>query len=475
MEILTSENSITLFWERTSNGNDSKEISLYIDGMLISSTLKTHITAENLTPNTKYFFQLFEGKQLIFEKAVKTDPQKKRIVITESPYFAVGDGLTVNTKAIQKAINDCTPNEKVVIPQGTFVTGALFVDSNKEIYLEDGAVLKGSTNVTDYEPKIHTRMEGIEQECYASLINIGEWNPQRTIKTHNVIIRGNGSILGGGVELCKNTIVKEKSILKEIRPDDYECEDTVPGRARGNLILSRCAENIRIDGLNLGMAPAWNLHFLYSKNVITFHCTFESFGVWNGDGWDPDSSSNCTIFDCDFHMGDDCIAIKSGKNPEGNHISIPSKNIKIFDCHSSIGHGIAMGSEVSGGIENIHAWDCQFAGSKYGFQMKTSNKRGGYIKNVLVENCLFPCVTIGTVCYNNDGEGEKNLTEIENISIRNCYFTEIAVHEGQQIETPVLKIDGEINRDFYLKSFVFENNRKEGSASLIEDKIIDFK
>ena len=152
-----------------------------------------------------------------------------------------------------------------------------------------------------------------------------------------------------------------------------------------------------------------------------------------------------------------------------------SKNIKIFDCHSSIGHGIAMGSEVSGGIENIHAWDCQFAGSKYGFQMKTSNKRGGYIKNVLAENCLFPCVTIGTVCYNNDGEGEKNLTEIENISIRNCYFTEIAVHEGQQIETPVLKIDGEINRDFYLKSFVFENNRKEGSASLIEDKIIGFK
>lgn len=92
---------------------------------------------------------------------------------------------------------------------------------------------------------------------------------------------------------------------------------------------------------------------VYCDNIQTDHCVFESEGVWNGDGWDPDSSTNCTLFASEFHTGDDAVAIKSGKNPEGNEIGRPCAHIKVFDCRIGYGHGICIGSEMSGGVEDV--------------------------------------------------------------------------------------------------------------------------
>ena len=95
---------------------------------------------------------------------------------------------------------------------------------------------------------------------------------------------------------------------------------------------------------------------IYCDDIQTDHCTFVSEGVWNGDGWDPDSSTNCTLFASEFFTGDDAIAIKSGKNPEGNEINRPCAHIRVFDCHSDCGHGICIGSEMSGGVEDVQIW-----------------------------------------------------------------------------------------------------------------------
>lgn len=105
------------------------------------------------------------------------------------------------------------------------------------------------------------------------------------------------------------------------------------------------------------------------------------------DGWDPDSSTNCTLFASEFHTGDDAVAIKSGKNPEGNEIGRPCAHIKVFDCRIGYGHGICIGSEMSGGVEDVQIWDCDFANSLYGIEIKATPKRGGYVRGVTVRDC----------------------------------------------------------------------------------------
>jgi polygalacturonase len=113
---------------------------------------------------------------------------------------------------------------------------------------------------------------------------------------------------------------------------------------------------------------------------VTHGVNIQSKGIDNGDGWDPDSSQNLLIFDTVFDTGDDCIAIKSGKNPEGNQINRPAKNIRLFDLAIRGGHGIAIGSEQSGGVENISFRDCQLTNTLYGLELKAQNDRGGYIR-----------------------------------------------------------------------------------------------
>lgn len=191
-------------------------------------------------------------------------------------------------------------------------------------------------------------------------------------------IRGEGAILGGGAELARAIIDTERAALKEYLSKNEEyaksCEnsDTIPGRARGRLINISNSENVVICGLELGFGASWNVHFIYSRNVVTYRCKISSRGVWNGDGWDPDSSEDCAVFDTEFDTHDNAIAIKSGKNPEGNIIGRPTKNIRIFDCRGS--RDIAIGSELSGGVEGVRIWDCSFVNS-WGINIKTTDKR----------------------------------------------------------------------------------------------------
>ena len=138
----------------------------------------------------------------------------------------------------------------------------------------------------------------------------------------NILIRGKGTIASGGKNLAKKVICRERELLKDElaalgdKIKEYEKLDTVPGRVRPRLInISNC-RNVRISGVTLKDGASWNVHMIYSDGIVTDHCTFYSKDVWNGDGWDPDSSSNCVIFGCVFYTGDDSVAIKSGKNPQ---------------------------------------------------------------------------------------------------------------------------------------------------------------
>ena len=426
------EDQIILYWDKAWDLPNDLTYVTKLNGKEYLSSSKTHVELNDLAPDTIYTVTIdrvmADGTtESIYNEQLKTSIQRVRIDVSKPPYNAVGDGITLNTVALQKAIDDCKAGQTVYIPKGEYLTGALDLKSDIELYVDKDAKLQGTTEVKDYLPKIWSRFEGEELECYRSVINIGVLDNKAGYTTKNVVIRGKGAIVGGGQTLCNNVKAVETELLKEWLENNKElvatCErpDTIPKRRRGRLInISNC-QNVVVSGLNLGMAASWNLHMVYSKDVITCGCYIFSQGVHNGDGWDPDSSENCVCFNTDFETHDDGIAIKSGKNPEGNVIARPTKDVRIFDCRGR--NAVAIGSELSGGIENVFVWDCDYEESSLGLNIKTTTKRGGYVKNVKVKNCKMVGIGVRTKYgCNNDGEGSGSLTVIEDICFEDIYF-----------------------------------------------------
>ena len=453
---------------------------MFVNGELVATVEKSHYTLEQLTPETEYSLKVVtvfeedacEGERsgskdsvwntpAVLETTAKTLKEKKRIDITKEPYCAVGDGVTMNTAAIQKAFDDCKPEEQIYFPAGVFLTAALRMHSNTELYLEEGAVLKGTENPEDYLPKILSRFEGYERLFYSSLLNIGELNHDACYTTENIVIRGKGTIESGGQTLGLKIIEEETEAQKAYLASlgdgikEYEKPETIGGRVRPRLInLSNC-QNVWISGLTIKNGASWNIHMIYSDNVLTDNCIFESLGVWNGDGWDPDSSTNCTIFGCVFHTDDDGVAIKSGKNPEGNIINRPTKHIRLFDCVSTSGNGIAIGSEMSGGVADVKIWDCDFISSRWGIQVKGTKKRGGYVTDVHARDCKTSKILYHTVLYHDDGVGSEVPPVFADASFKNILVDGIhakAFDLMESYELPAVKLFGFDEPGYYLKN-----------------------
>lgn len=419
--------SLTIWWERPHNIGPQHHYRVLLDGETVSESPSTHCTIRGLQPQTTYHVsvQCDAHGTGIFDTLNEIDVATRAVPVTldvtRPPYCAIGDGVTVNTAAIQQALDDCGPGKAVFIPAGTFLTGALRMHSHTELIVAQGATLQGTTNPADYEPYIHSRFEGIEMECLSSLINIGELDHEGPANCTDVTIRGEGAILSGGRELMFNVFAWEKQRIRDGvstlpptvgKPDN---DNTVPGRVRPRLINMSNASHVTIAGLTLGQSASWNVHMIYSDHIVTHGCTFESKGVFNGDGWDPDSCENCTIFDCTFATGDDAIAIKAGKNPEGNVIGRPTRNIRIFDCRAMFGFGITLGSEMSGGIEGVRIWDCDMSRTSFGLEIKATRKRGGYVRDVQTWDSTFSHIQMHGVSYNDDGEDSGQVPVFENM------------------------------------------------------------
>lgn len=290
-----------------------------------------------------------------------------KIIITE--LGAIADGATVCTKEIQRAIDACPAGGEVVIPQGRFLSGALFLKSNMTLRLMPGAELFASTATKDF-PRMTYRYEGREQLCYASLINTD------SAPHENIAIVGEGVIHGGGMAL-------------------YEAERGENLGKRGRAVCLRNTNGVRIEGVTIRQSPAWCLHLIYC-NDVTIESTkiftkYDENGnlcdMFNGDGVDLDSCARVTVRNCLIGSEDDCIAIKSGRDAEGRRVGLPSKDVLIENCKFISGFGVAIGSEMSGGVENVTVRDCTFENTFSVASIKPIRPRGGYVRNVTYERC----------------------------------------------------------------------------------------
>jgi len=287
-----------------------------------------------------------------------------RSVFDVRDYGAISDGQTKNTEAIHAAIAACTAagGGTVHIPAGQYVTGAIFLQNNVTLHVDAGATILGSEDMSDY-PIIDGRWEGIERRHYASLIN-GDG-------LENVAITGRGTLDARGRIWWK--------AYKEL---EY---------ARGRLIgLYRCT-NVLIEGVTLKNSPAWTVHPVYCDNVTMHDLTIiNPEDSPNTDGINPDSCRNVRISNCHIDVGDDCIAIKCGKDEDGRRVNRPCENITITNCTMLAGHGgVVIGSEMSGGVRNVVISNCVFDGTDRGIRMKTQRGRGGVVRDVRISNIVM--------------------------------------------------------------------------------------
>lgn len=439
------DTSVTLIWDKPEIYKDIFSYEIYKDGIAVGTSKATNYTVGHLNSDTKYSFVIksknINGQLTDTSNKITVKTAKHGQIFNIIDYGAKGDSTTVNTKAIQKAIDDCTSGGTVIIPKGVFLSGALFLKSNMTLYIEKGGVLKGSLDVADYLPIIPTRFEGWDTDCYSSLITAGKVDNSGKINVENLAIRGEGKIYGGGAILGK--------AMTEAKGRKSRCR----------LMCLMNGRNIDIQGLTIENSPCWTIHYTYCQNV-TLHDLYITSNYNNGDGIDPDSSVDSYIFNCAFATGDDCIAIKSGKNPEGNIVNKPTENVWITNCNFISGHSLAVGSEMSGGVKNVFVRDCQLGNLYYGLQIKGTKDRGGYVENITVKDCdLQQIKIVSSVGYNNDGAPAPEAPFYKNMEFTNLNMTKA------KIEKPVIFLEGfdgpaHYTRNIRLKDIKLPENAK---------------
>lgn len=292
---------------------------------------------------------------------------EKRYIITD--YGAVGNGQTLNTDAIQKAIDKCAGNGGgiLVVPEGVFVTGSVFLKQGVNLQIEKNGVLKGTVNPDDY-PQAPTRWEGEEKEWTSALIN--------AFNMRDFELTGEGTIDGSG----------DQWMTRYPRGS----EELKVGRPR--LIAIQNCKNVLVSGLNFKNQACWGLFILYSEDVVAENLTIRAeHNIISSDGIDVDSSTRVHITNCDIDVNDDCIAIKSGKDEDGRRVNRPAEDILVEKCIFRYGHGgVTMGSEMSGGIRKVEIRDCIVEADNWApIRFKSQPSRGGVVENITYRDIVL--------------------------------------------------------------------------------------
>ena len=308
-------------------------------------------------------------------------------------FGAVAGDTNDCSSAIELAIDACVRagGGHVVVPAGEFLTGAVHLKSGVDLHLETNAVLLFSTNPTNYLPLVFTRFEGTELYNYSPLIY--------ALGQKNVALSGDGTIDGQADDsnwmAWKNT--KSRATLMKMATDGVPVEQRRFGPGfnlrPGFIEFNRC-ENVLIQGIHIRRSPMWEIHPLLCTNVTVRGVDIMSHGV-NNDGCDPESCSDVLIEKCLFDTGDDCIAIKSGRNNDGRRVNVPSVNLVIRDCIMRDGHGgVTIGSEISGSCSNVFVENCAMNSPNLvcALRLKSNAVRGGVLQNIFMRN-----VNVGTV------------------------------------------------------------------------------
>ncbi|HLJ26235.1 MAG TPA: glycoside hydrolase family 28 protein [Candidatus Angelobacter sp.] len=360
-------------------------------------------------------------------------------------FGGLGDNKTDCTQAFQKAIAACVRagGGRVVVPSGEFSTGAIHLKSNVNLHISSGATVRFTRDITKY-PLVFTRWEGMELMNFSPFIYAFE--------QENVAITGSGTLDGSadcehwwpwkGRAKCgwkpgDPNQEKDRQALFDMAERGIPVKERVfgPGHYLRPQFLEpyRC-KNVLIEGVTLKNSPMWQVHPVLCTNVTVRGMTITSANANrdsgpNTDGCDPESCTDVLIEDCDFNTGDDCIAIKSGRNADGRRVNTPSQNIIIRGCRMRDGHGgVTIGSEISGGVRNVFAENCRMDSPHLdnAVRIKNNSMRGGLLENIYVRNIDVGQVAMAGLSidfFYEEGEAGKFTPVVRNVELRNVTTT----------------------------------------------------
>lgn len=419
------------------------------------------ITEEYLThPDQEYLLSLNNLKDFL-----KADAKKEKTY--------TGKALIKNTQkveyygdAIQKAIDEASSKKGggvVVVPgskdpnkPAVYYTGAIEMKSNVELRIEENAVLKFVRNKTnEYYPVVYTRWEGVEMMNFSPFIY--------SYEAENIAITGKGVLDGQADEFNwmpwkygyfqeeNQKYVRNELFEQGQNGDDVETERIYTDEKstlRPPFIQPYKSENILIEGITIKNSPFWEVNPVLCENVKVDGITIDST-LYNNDGVDPESSKDVIIENVSFNTGDDCIAIKSGRNNDGRRVNVPSENIIIRNNDFANGHGeITVGSEISGSVRNVLAHDNFFDSEEldYPIRFKTNAERGGVIENIFITKSTVNKSKKAVI--HADFYYEEGLNGNHTPILRNVLLSDIKTVEGGSIDAA---------NSLYLKGFEHSN------------------
>lgn len=409
-----------------------KEYDIYVNDVKTVTGNKVITSIYGLKPDTEYVIRAEYAGETAKTLSVKTDYQF--VTLNVKDFGAYGDGEHDDTCAIQAAIMACPKDSRVLVPKGTFKITSLFLKSDLTLELAKGAVLSAFTDRTKF-PVFPGTIDSYDE---STEYNLGTWegNPLDMfsgiitgINVENVVITGEGTIDG-----CADF-------------DNWWFEPKIRKIAwRPRLVfISRC-KNVMLQGITVQNSPSWTLHPYFSENLKFIDVKIKNpFNSHNTDGLDPESCKNVDVIGTYISVGDDCIAIKSGKIYMGKKLKQPTENMTVRQCCMRDGHGaVTVGSEIAAGAKEIKIKDCLFMNTDRGLRVKTRRGRGedSVIDNITFEdidmdNVMTPFVVNSFYFCDPDGKTEyvsskkplpvdertpyiKRLT-FRNIKAKNCH------------------------------------------------------
>lgn len=358
--------------------NTKTEYEVLLDGKVYATSNHVVQSIYGLKPDTSYRLSIQKKTEegLITSAEVTIKTEREFVTLNVKDFGAKGDGINDDTTFIQCAIHACPKDSRVFIPEGVYKISTLFLKSNLKIELAKGAVLSAITDRTKF-PVLPGCIESYDE---TDEYNLGTWegNPLDCfagiitgIDVSNVEITGEGTI--DGCASRENWWNNPKVRRIAWRP---------------RLIFLNHCDHITIQGITVQNSPAWNIHPYFSNDLRFLDLRIlNPKDSPNTDGLDPESCKNVEIIGVYFSLGDDCIAIKSGKIYMGAKHKQPCENLMIRQCCMRDGHGsITIGSEMAGGVKNLVVRECLFLHTDRGLRIKTRRGRG---KDAIIDGILF--------------------------------------------------------------------------------------
>ncbi|MBN1302459.1 MAG: glycoside hydrolase family 28 protein [Melioribacteraceae bacterium] len=407
--------------------------------------------------------------------------------ITE--FGAVADGKSDVSRSINRAIETCNMNGggKVIVPQGEyFAKGPIVLLSNVNLHLEDSACIRFSTDPKDYLPVVKTRWEGVECYNYSPLVY--------AYRARNIAVTGNGILDGQASDenwwkwkgrkqygweegLASQSDSSSRPRLMKLNEENVAVEERVFGDGfylRPNFLQFYECEVVLLDGITFLDSPMWFVHPVLCEDLTIRKITTKSNGP-NTDGCNPESCRNVSINDCYFDNGDDCIAIKSGRNNDGRRIARASENIIIQNCQMKDGHGgVVIGSEISGGCNNVFVEDCTMDSPSLdrAIRIKTNSFRGGRVENIFVRNVNVGQVAEAVVKINMLYDSKEAIKGSFRPVIQNIYIENLKSLKSRH----ALYLDGLKDtsiKNIYLSDCTFNGVEKDNILNYTENIVLD--